>query len=103
MVSVIAEHRDELARLCQQFRVRRLEVFGSAATGDGFDPQTSDLDFLVEYQELEPDRYARAYFGLLEGLQELFGRPVDLIMTRAIRNKYFLQGIASSRTTVYAA
>jgi len=61
------------------------------------------LDFLVDYQPLQADGYARAYFGLLDELQKLFDRPVDLVMTRAIRNKYFLRGIASSRTTIYAA
>jgi predicted nucleotidyltransferase len=103
MVNAIEEHHSELVRLCEKYRVRKLEVFGSTATGEGFDPQTSDLDFLVEYQPLESDGYASADFGLLEELQKLFDCPVDLVMTRAIRNKYFLRGIASSRTTVYAA
>ena len=56
----------------------------------------------MDYQPLQADGYARAYFGLLEELQKLFDRPVDLVMTRAIRNKYFLRGIANSRTTIYA-
>lgn len=103
MVSVIQEHHSALRRLCEKYRVRKLEVFGSAATGEGFDPTISDLDFLVDFQPLEADGYARAYFGLLEELQKLFARPVDLVMTRAIRNKYFLRGIAGSRTTIYAA
>ena len=103
MVNAIQQHHSELIRLCEKYRVRKLEVFGSAATGKGFDPQTSDLDFLVDYQPLQADGYARAYFGLLEELQKLFDRPVDLVMTRAIRNKYFLSGIANSRTTIYAA
>ena len=103
MVSAIQQHQSKMVRLCKKYRVRKLEVFGSAATGEGFDPQSSDLDFLVEYQPLETDGYARAYFGLLEDLQKLFDRPVELVMTRAIRNKYFLRGIAASRTTIYAS
>jgi hypothetical protein len=102
-VNAIEQHHSELIRLCEKYRVRKLEVFGSAATGEHFDPQTSDLDFLVEFQPLEADGYARAYFGLLEALQKLFDCPVDLVMTRAIRNKYFLRSIARSRTTIYAA
>ena len=103
MVDAILQHRAELTALCEKYRVQKLEVFGSAATNDTFDPQTSDLDFLVEYQSLDANGYASAYFGLLEELQKLFDRPVDLVMTRAIRNKYFLRGIAGSRTTIYAA
>ena len=103
MVYAIQQHRAALALLCEKYGVKKLEVFGSAASDDRFNPQSSDVDFLVEFENLEPDGYARAYFGLLEDLQKLFDRPVDLVMTRAIRNKYFLRGIANSRTTIYAA
>ena len=82
--------------------MRRLEVFGSAATG-AFDPDTSGLDFLVDYQHLEPGTRADAYFGLLEGLQALLGRSVDLLMTRADRNPYFLRAIEPTREVLYPA
>ena len=99
---LIRDRLDELGGLCARHSVRRLELFGSAA-GESFDPEASDLDFLVEFQDLAPGRHADAYFGLLEGLEDLFERPVDLVETKAIRNPYFLQGIQSSRVTVYAA
>lgn len=46
---LIDEHRTELSDLCQLYRVKKLEVFGSGADGT-FDPRRSDLDFLVEFQ-----------------------------------------------------
>ncbi len=97
----IEKNRVELAELCARYRVRRLEVFGSAS-GPGFDSERSDLDFLVDFLPLEPGCHADAYFGLLEELQMLFGRRVELVMERAIRNPYFLEGIANSRETLYA-
>jgi len=36
-------------------------------------------------------------------LMRLFGRPVDLVMIRAIRNPYFLQEIEPTRVLLYAA
>jgi predicted nucleotidyltransferase len=45
---LIGQHYDELIALCKVFGISRLELFGSAAT-DAFDPERSDLDFLVEY------------------------------------------------------
>jgi uncharacterized protein len=93
---------EELHDLCRRFHVRRLELYGSAAEGR-FDPRTSDLDFLVEFEDLEPVAYADAYFGLLEALQALFGRPVDLTVASAVTNPYFLRRIADSRLTLYAA
>lgn len=81
--------------------MQKIEVFGSAA-GDSFDPTRSDLDFLVTFNELGPNQHADAYFGLLEDLQELFDRPVDLVVASAIQNPYFRQTVESSRKLVYA-
>ena len=94
------KHR-ELERICRRHRVQRLELFGSAA-GAGFDPEQSDLDFLVTFQELGVGQYADAYFGLLEDLQALFQRPVDLVVPSAVQNPYFRQAIEATRTLVYA-
>ena len=66
----------------------RLEVFGSAAASR-FDPATSDLDFLITLEDLRPGQYADNYFGLLEALEELFQRPVDVVVSSAITNPIF--------------
>ncbi|NLJ36037.1 MAG: hypothetical protein GX358_07400 [candidate division WS1 bacterium] len=102
MIDLLESRRQEIAVLCRRHRVRRLEVFGSAATG-AFDPRTSDLDFLVEYHPLGPDESADAYFGLLEDLQSLLGRPVDLVMARAIQNPYFRRSVDATREVLYAS
>ncbi len=102
MVPPIAERRSEIAELCRRYRVRRLELFGSAA-GESFDPQRSDADFLVEFEPLADGEHADTYFGLRESLESLLSRPVDLVMTKAIRNPYFLQAIEPTRTLLYAA
>lgn len=102
MIRLVEEKHDDITRLCRRYAVRRLELFGSA-TGEDFEPETSDLDFLVEFQPLKPGEYADAYFGLPEELQQLFGRPVDLVMPRAVKNRYFLEGMNQSRKLLYAA
>ena len=96
----VEDRHAELVRLCQTHHVRRLELFGSA-TGPEFDPRASDLDFLVDFEEIPPREHARAYFGLLEGLEALFQRPVDLVERRAIRNPYFLEAIADTRELLH--
>ena len=102
MIPAIEERADELRRLCLHYEVRRLDLFGSAATGRD-DPEESDLDFLVEFQPAALNAYADAYFGLLEALGRLFGRPVDLVVESAIKNPYFLQSVEQTRTPVYEA
>ena len=98
----VEEKREQIAALCRQFHVRRLALFGSAV-GDGFDPQRSDLDFLVEFEPLCPGTYANAYFGLIEALERLFARSVDLVEADSVRNPYFRQEIESRQETLYAA
>lgn len=102
MNDLIDSHRDEIAALCRTFHVRTLELFGSAASAS-FDPATSDLDFLVDFQPLSTSEHAHCYFGLLFALEDVLGRNVDLVETSAIRNPYFLQAIAQQRTLLYAA
>lgn len=102
MLSVIKDKMELIEALCRKHRVRRFEVFGSAVDG-GFDANSSDLDFLVEFDPLDPgDRY-EAFFGLWEELQELFGRKIDLVDVNAMRNPYFIRQVNASRQLVYAA
>lgn len=102
MIKELSDRTEELERLCRKFRVKRLDVFGSASTGE-FDRQTSDLDFLVVFESLCPTEHADAYFGLLSELQLLFSRNIDLIELQAINNPYFLQSVEETRSALYAA
>ena len=97
----IEERRDESAQICRRYRVSRLEVFGSAARGDGFDPETSDVDFLVDYHPPTLPGIARRRMGLLRELRSVLGREVDLLRIGTVKNKYLQQAIDSSRELVY--
>jgi predicted nucleotidyltransferase len=103
MIPLIENHQPQLTDLCRRYGVRRLELFGSAAT-DAFDPKRSDVDFVVEFL---PDRHLgpwlRDYFALQKELTQLFGRPVDLVMANAARNAHFHRELDRTRTLVYAA
>lgn len=102
MIPIIAEHAVELEAICRARGVLRLEIFGSAATGVAY-TQSSDLDFLVEFQDLPAGNYADAFFGLIEDLEQLFHRPVDLVVASAIKNPYFLQSVDRTRQLLYAS
>jgi hypothetical protein len=101
MQSVMETKRAELADLCHRFHVRTLDVFGSAVRED-FEPSSSDLDFLVEFDPISPAQYADAYFALKEEFEALFGRPVDLVTSVSVANPYFRASLAASSERVYA-
>ncbi len=92
----------DLARLCAKHHVARLELFGSAVTGD-FDPEHSDFDFIVTFQREKEINAADQYFGLLEDFENLFGRHIDLVEAGAMHNPYFVRRANESRALVYAA
>ena len=57
----------------------------------------------MEFLSLASGEHYESYFGLLEGLEALFRRPVDLVMLRAIQNPYFLKAVNQTRVVLYAA
>jgi predicted nucleotidyltransferase len=91
--------RNDVATLCRRSGARRLDAFGSAVRDD-FDPVASDLDFLVEFDDVPPATYAQAYFSLKEGLESLFGKPVDLVTNSGLENPFFRERIAAKRRMV---
>lgn len=101
MLPLIDTKQAEIADLCRRFHVQRLEVFGSAASGE-FDPARSDIDFIVGFDpDYRVDAFAD-YFGLKEELESLFGLSVDLVVERAMRNPYFRASVELTREPVYA-
>ncbi|MBX3071547.1 MAG: nucleotidyltransferase domain-containing protein [Thermomicrobiales bacterium] len=95
----IEAHRDEIILLCEEYGVARLEVFGSAVSGK-FDPDRSDVDFLVEFG----DHFR--YGGLLdfkEALESLLGREVQLVSRKYLRNPYFIRAVETTKVPLYAA
>ena len=90
----------QIAAICEQHGVTHLELFGSA-TGDQFDPQHSDYDFLADLNHAIPGSRASRWIALAEALEALLGRPVDLVNPKYIRNPYFLKSVNDSRTVIY--
>lgn len=103
MIPSLASRRDDIAVLCRRFHVRRLDVFGSAARGDDFDPARSDIDFIVEYDPVHSPPDFGEFLALQEALSHLLARKVDLMTNHHIRNPYLRASIERSREPVYGA
>jgi uncharacterized protein len=102
MLALIEERRTEIAALCRRFGVRRLAVFGSAARTADFDPQKSDVDFVVAF-EREGSASLQEFLELRDALAATVGRPVDLVVESGVRNPYIRAGIERSAETVYGS
>jgi predicted nucleotidyltransferase len=90
----------EVAQLCLHMGVRRLEVFGSA-TREDFDETRSDIDLIVEFND-DPERpILKSFFGLKDALEQVLGRPVDLVSSGAIKNRFVRASIDADRQVLY--
>jgi len=98
---LLSRNRESLRELCHAQRVSELEIFGSATTAD-FNPEKSDLDFLVEFQDPDRPGIADRFLGLAEGLERIFQRNVDLVTRRSLKNPVFISAINRSKQVVYA-
>ncbi len=102
MIELIQRLQPEIAAICRRQGIHRLDVFGSAATGQ-FDPQDSDVDFIAEFDDSSPSGgLLDRYLELATRLEALLGTAVDIITPRSLRNPYFRESVNASRETVYA-
>ncbi len=97
-MTILEQHKDVIANICVDLRVKRLDLVGSAARTD-FQPERSDIDVLVEFEGVE--RLFDRYFELKVRLEEKLGRQVDVIQDRAVRNPYVRESLEQDRVRIY--
>lgn len=103
MIDLIEQNREQIVALCKKHGVKRLELFGSAARGDDFDPATSDIDFFYVMDHEDHDDLADRYFSVREQLEEVLHRRVDMVSLLDAKNPYFLRLANRDRVVLYAA
>jgi len=99
MIELIQDNRGAIMELCRQNSIRKLEVFGSAATG-AFDPASSDIDFVVDLGGYECG-VAKRFLRFAYALEALLDRKVDLVTEASITNPYFRYSVNQSRELLY--
>ena len=91
---------EALRELCERYGVVKLELFGSAAKGT-FDPKSSDIDLIAEFNNRRQGDYAARFLDFADGAEALLQRPVDLLTEAMIKNPYFKHAVDECRTTLY--
>jgi predicted nucleotidyltransferase len=102
MHALLESARDRIAVVCRRMGVKRLEVFGSILRDD-FDATISDIDVVVEFDPNAPGSALRRYFDLKAQLEELLGRPVDVIELDAMQDSRLKRLIERTKVPIYAA
>ena len=98
-MNTFKEYKDQIKTLCKTYRVKSLYVFGSILTPN-FNPE-SDIDLIVEFNDVPLEEYADNYFDFKFSLQDILNRPIDLLEEKAIKNPYFRKNIEHNKQLVY--
>ena len=98
-MKLIDKNIDKIKTLCDKHKVFKLFVFGSILTNK-FD-KSSDIDFIVDFKNVDLYEYADNYFDLKYSLEKLLKRQVDLLEDKAIKNPYLRKSIDSSKQIIY--
>jgi predicted nucleotidyltransferase len=76
---------EALRGVCSRWKVCEMVLFGSASRGERH--KNSDIDLLVDFLP-DAEWSLLDIVRLTEELEALFGRPVDLVERRALRNPH---------------
>ena len=102
MDELIQNKLDEIISVCKEHGVQSIALFGSAAKGTIH--QESDIDFLVKFSDdIDVLNYADNYFSLLEKLEKMLNRKVDLVSVKSLKNPVLKEEIYQSKVDLYAA
>lgn len=101
MQKFIKDKLDDLKKLCQDYDVKTMYVFGSVCT-DKFNDK-SDIDILISFKDISIEKYTDNYFELHYKLEELFNRKIDLLTENSLSNPYFIESIEETKQLLYAA
>ena len=98
-MNLVDQNIDKIHDLCSKHKVAKLFVFGSVLS-DRF-KKNSDIDFIVDFRDIDVYDYADNYFDLKYSLENILKRNVDLLEDKAINNPYLRQSIDSSKQLLY--
>ena len=99
IATLINKDRKGFLDLCKRCKVVSLYAFGSSIRKD-FTAE-SDVDVLVEVAPKEPMEAGGALLDLWDGLEAFFGRRVDLLTRRSLRNPFLIAEIERTKQLIY--
>jgi hypothetical protein len=92
--------KEEIEEFCLRWKVDEFSLFGSVLRDD-FDLD-SDIDILVSLSE-DADLDLYDWIAMIEELEEIFGREVDLVEKSTLKNPFRRHAILTNREIIYAS
>jgi uncharacterized protein len=91
---------DDFKDLCVDHNVKLLYAFGSAVT-EKFDPITSDIDLIVEIEDIDPLERGEKLIDLWDKFEIFFNKKIDLLTDSSIKNPILRRNIDNTKILIY--
>jgi predicted nucleotidyltransferase len=101
-MNLIQQHIKSISELCIKHKVKELYAFGSVLDENRFNAN-SDVDLLIEFDNVPFDNYADNYSEFEESLVKLFGHKVDLISPKFLRNRIFIKRLNETKQKIFGS
>jgi len=98
-MNIVEQNINEVSQFCRKHFVENMYVFGSVLTKD-FSP-ASDIDFLVNFGNVKPEKYFDNYVELQTSLEQLFHHSVDLVEEKTVKNPVLRRSIDRNKKLIY--
>ncbi|MDT0647825.1 nucleotidyltransferase domain-containing protein [Zunongwangia sp. F260] len=98
-MKVLEKHMSTLYELCEEHKVDKMYLFGSALHEEYSD--SSDIDFMVRFKPIDLADYFENYISFKEDLKALLGREIDLVEEQTLKNPILIKSINRSKELVY--
>ena len=98
-MGLLETYKEQIQRLCRNYKVRALYSFGSVNTTRF--SNDSDVDLMVDFETNDPLEYTDNYFDLKFELENILKRPIDLLESKAIKNPFLRENIDKSKILIY--
>jgi predicted nucleotidyltransferase len=85
-MKLIEFNMEKISRLCKKYKVSKLFVLGSVLK-DSFSNE-SDIDLVVDFDQVDLTEYADNYFDFKDKLELIFNRSVDLLEERQFEIRF---------------
>ena len=98
-MNIVEQNINAVSQLCKRYHVANMYVFGSVLTDDF--SSASDIDFLINFRDVAPEKYFDNYIELKTNLEHFFNRSVDLVEENTVKNPVLRRTIDRNKKLIY--
>ena len=98
-MKIIDDLRQELPNVCEKYDIAFVDLFGSLARDE--EQADSDIDLIIDFNEPRNFETSKRFFGFLHSIEDRYGKNVDILTSKSLKNPYLIKEINKDRIRLY--